>query len=133
MTIIQIQHLAIAALTEIEQRQVPPVVRYHERVQIGPGIRHFLHELRTLVDATAGQQHVRERMLRPRLLAPQGERRTRLGFRLVEQLALFISEGRHAVHIRHFRVCRYDFQRNPQHLRRAPAIELQILMHLDDR
>src|SRR5260370_41812902 len=63
LAIVELQHLMVAPLAEIEQRQVPPDVRVHERVQIGPGIRHLLEKLRSLVDLPAGQINVRQRML----------------------------------------------------------------------
>src|SRR5258706_13604501 len=84
VTIIELQHLPVAPLAEIEQSQVPPDVREHERVQIRPGIRHLLEKPRSLVDSPARQQHVRQRMLRPRLFAPHLESRSRLRLRLVQ-------------------------------------------------
>src|ERR1700680_2611384 len=66
LTIVEFQHFLVAPLAEIEQSQVPPDMREHERVETGPGIRHLLEKLRPLVDPAARQEHVRPRMLRPR-------------------------------------------------------------------
>src|SRR5258706_15199027 len=84
VTVVELQHLPVAPLAEIEQSPVPPNVGEHERVQIGPRIRHLLEKLRSLVDSPARQEYVRQRVLRPGLLAPHSEGQSRLRLRLVQ-------------------------------------------------
>ena len=69
-----------------------------------------------LVDAAAGQHHVRERMLRPRLLAPALERRECRALGVIQQMTLLVSEGRHAVRIRHIAVLPEHLEHGAQHL-----------------
>ena len=80
VTVIELQHFLIASLAQIVERQMPPKVGAHERVQVRPSIRRVLQETRSLVDLAARQVHVRQRMLRPWFLAQHGERGARLGF-----------------------------------------------------
>ena len=73
-----------------------------------------------------------ERVLGPRFLALHRESCPCLGFSLIEQVALFIAEGGHAMNIRDVLVCRGNLEDDSQHFRRIAAIEFEILMHLDD-
>jgi hypothetical protein len=84
VTIIELEDFSAAPLAEVEQRQMPPNVREHERVQTGPGFRRFLQKPRSLVDLSARQEYMRQRMLRPRLLAPHLECCSCRRFRLVQ-------------------------------------------------
>ncbi len=52
----------------------------------------------------AGQHDMRQRVLRPRLLAAQVEGRARREFGLLQQVTLFVGEGGHAVHVRNIGV-----------------------------
>ena len=132
MPVVEFQNFLNAPLAQIEQRQVPPNVRDHERVQIGPSIRRLFEEAGSLIDPAARQEHMRERVLCPRLLAPHLERGPSLSFRFVQQVALFVGKRGHAVHVGDIRVRRCHLQCHTQHFRRVAAIELEILVRFDD-
>ena len=83
--IIEFERLRFSPLSQVEKRQVPPNMRDHEGVQINPGILCLLQKSRAVVDLTAGQQHVSERVLRPGLLAAHRERGARRRLRLIER------------------------------------------------
>ena len=116
MAVIDLEHSHVAPLAQIEQREMPPDVGDHERVQTHPGVLHSLEELRALVDLPAGKHHVRERMLRPRLLAAQAECGERRPLRLIQQVTLFVGKRRHAMHVGVVRVALQHLQRDTQHL-----------------
>ena len=90
-------------------------MREHERVETRPGTGDPLEETRSFIDPPAGEHDVRERMLRPRFLALESERRARRLLGLVEQVTLLVGEGRHAVHVGNIRVLAEHLEDGAQH------------------
>ena len=113
--VVQGQHFVIALLLDQEQRQVPPVVRDHEGVKARPGATDLAHEINALLHTALGQHDVGERVMRPRLLAAQGDGVARRCLCPFEEMALLPGKGRHAVQVRHVGRRRQRGQRHAQH------------------
>ncbi|MCY1532757.1 hypothetical protein D9M68_680460 [compost metagenome] len=109
---------------------MPPVVRDHEGVEPGPGVAHAAHERQPLGQPAFGEHHVRQRMVRPRLLAAQADRTARAGLGLAQQVALLVAEGRHAVHVGHLGRGRQRREREPQHAGTVAGVEAVVLAQL---
>ncbi len=131
LPVVQPERVRPVAQLDVEERLVPPVVRLHERVQPDPGVADLGHERPAFLEAPLGQHHVRQRVVRPRLLAPHRDAAPRRGFRRPEQVALLVPEGRHAVQPRQVARGRGDLQRQAQHARRVAQVESMVLPELD--
>lgn len=65
----ELQHIGRLLSIEIEQRQVPPVVRVHEAVAFAPRVRVALHPRGAAIDLSRAIVHVTHGMLRPWIVA----------------------------------------------------------------
>ena len=129
---VMVEHARRLALLDHHQRQVPPVVRQHEGIQVGPGVLHLLEKGPALRVAALGQQHMGERVMRPRLLAPAADRVVRGTLGLAEQMALLVGEGDHAVGVGEVVVVRQHRGADSQHPRRVAEIEAVVLGDLGE-
>ena len=104
----------------------------HEGVEPDPSIGHVLENFRALIDQPPGEHHVGQGVLRPRLLAPHLKRAARRLLRLIEQMTLLIGKGGHPVHVGDIGIAFHHFQGDAKHGRSVAAVELEILLRLDD-
>ncbi len=68
MVVIGIEHRGFIAERDMKQRLVPPIVGVHERVEIDPGLLRLAEKRDAFPHPACPQHHMRQRMLRPRLL-----------------------------------------------------------------
>ena len=129
--VVQRQYLLSLAQLQREQSQVPPVVGQHERVQPGPGGACRLHEVKPLLQAALGQQHMGQRMVGPGLPVQHGDGSPRRRLGRLQQVALLPGKGCHAVHVRHICAGAQPVQGQTQHAGGIACIEQVVLAELD--
>jgi hypothetical protein len=93
----QRQRLIEPVEVDQEEREMPPIVRVHEGVAVLPRIADRLEERHALDQPPARLEAMRQRVMRPRILALHLDRPAGLCLRLVEPIALLESEGVHPV------------------------------------
>ena len=106
-------------------------MREHEGVETRPGTGDPLEEARPFVHPPAGEHDVRERVLRPRFLALESERRTRRLLGLGQQVTLLVGERRHAVRVGNVRILAEHLDDGAKHGGRIAPVELEVLQQLD--
>jgi hypothetical protein len=131
LAVVEVQHGGGVVQFQLEQRQVPPVVRDHERVQVRPLTAHRVHEVAPLGDAPLRDHHVRQRVLGPGLLGLDRQRAARRRFSLLQQVALLPGEGRHAVQIGHLGGRVQRRLHDAQHAGRVAEVEQVVLPELE--
>ena len=90
------QRLVGSVEVDQEQREVPPVVRLHERIAVAPGVGHGTEEGDALQHAAARLQAMGDGVMRPRVVAVERQPVARRGLGLVEAIALLEAERIHA-------------------------------------
>jgi hypothetical protein len=86
---------------------------------------------RPSADAPLRDHHVRQRVLGPGLLGPDGQRAPRRRFGLLQQVALLPGEGRHAVQVGHLGGRVQGRLHDAQHAGRVAEIEQVVLAELE--
>ena len=92
----QRQRLVGPVEVDQEQREMPPVVGVQEGIAVLPRVGDRLQESDALDQPPARLEAMRQRMMRPRVLALHLDRAARMRLGLVEPIALLQPEGIHA-------------------------------------
>ena len=95
--VVEVERLVGTVEIDQEEAEMPPVMRLHEGVAAGPGIRHRAHPRDALQHLAARLQAMRHGVMRPRIVAIHLDGLARTGFGLVDAMALLQPEGAHAM------------------------------------
>ena len=117
MLVIEREHLVVGAERDVIEAEMPEIMREHEGVELGPAVLHIIEEIDALADPALREQHMGECVVRSGLLALERDSVPRRSLRLLEEMALLIGEGQHAVHIGQVGIGLADAGRDAQHAR----------------